>query len=299
MTYDCVVVGAGPAGLASATYCCRGGLKTLVLEKKTLGGQISSLHRIENYPGYEETDGYTLSMRMTAQAKKFGAEIEYDDVRKIHKNDRFIVETASERKIGCKGVIVACGAEHKTLNVDGEKEFFGRGVSYCATCDGHFFKGKKCAVVGGGRSAITEALYLADILSEVYVIHRRDELRAEKYLQNLAFEKDNIKFVWNAHVMRIGGKETVEFIEYMDKKKNEIKKLSVSGVFIYIGMKSNTDFVDVKKDDRGFIMTDEYMATSVDGIYAAGDCRSKRVRQIATAVGDGVVAAESLIEYLK
>jgi len=297
--YDVVVIGGGPAGLSAALYATRAGLSCLVIESNITGGQMNETDIIENYPGIEEIQGAVLGERMKRHAEKFGAEFhtatvtEVDfsgQVKKIHLDDG--------RTVSSEVVIIATGASHRKLNVPGEREFAAKGVSYCATCDGHFFKGKKVALVGGGDTAITEALYLSNLASEVVVIHRRDKLRATKILQERAFKKENIKFVWNTIVKEIRGKDKVEELLLENKRTGEVFTLKVDGVFIAIGIVPNTDLFKgkVNLDSQGYIITDENMETNIRGVYAAGDVRAKRLRQVITAVSDGAIAASHAAE---
>lgn len=295
--YDVVILGAGPAGLTSAIYCSRAGLSTLVLEKGFCGGQIYLSSLVENYPGVKSTDGASLIATMVSQAKSFGAQIlenssavEVDTEKKLVKTEKAAYSAAS--------IIISTGNRWRKLGVPGEAELVGRGVSYCATCDGPFFKGKEVAVIGGGDSAIEEAMYLTKFASKVYVIHRRDKLRAEKYVQEQAFANEKIEFLWDTQVKEISGSGKVEQLSLENSKTGEKTGLEVSGVFIYIGMLPNTELFgdSLEKDGRGYVKTNERMQSSVEGIYAAGDVRSSPVKQITTATSDGTVAAVSAVQ---
>ncbi len=294
---DLVIIGGGPAGLTSGIYACRARLRTLLLEKVSPGGQVLVTDFVENYPGFPEgLAGYELIDKMVAQAKRFDLKIENGEVTSISPQEEqglIQVQLAGDRVLTPKAVIVATGASPNKLGVPGEQEFTGRGVSYCATCDGPFFRDQEVAVVGGGDSAVQEALFLTKIVKKVYLIHRRDELRAIKLLQEKALAEPKIEPVWNTVVEAIEGKDQVEALSLLNRKTGERSKLPVQGVFIFVGIRPNTSFVKevVDTDERGFILTDEWMQTSVQGIFAAGDCRSKPLRQISTAVGDGATAA--------
>jgi thioredoxin reductase (NADPH) len=295
--YDVIIIGAGPSGLTSAIYSSRAGLSTLVLEKGFCGGQIYLSSLVENYPGVKSTDGATLIATMVSQAKSFGAQIlENSPVTEVDFKGR-IVKT-EKADYSADSIIISTGNRWRKLGVLGEEELVGRGVSYCATCDGPFFKGKEVAVIGGGDSAIEEAMYLTKFASKVYVIHRRDKLRAEKYLQEQAFANEKIEFLWDTQAEEIAGSGKVERLALENSKSGEKSELEVSGVFIYIGMLPNTEmFKDtLETDGRGYIKTNERMQTSLKGIYAAGDVRSSPVKQITTAASDGTVAAVSAVQ---
>jgi len=298
MDYDVVIVGGGPAGLTAGIYTQRAMLKTLLLERGVVGGQILVTDLIENYTGFPEVTGAELSQKLESHARKFGLEIRNEEVTSILEEEGFKLVKTNTHSYQAGAVIVASGTTPRRLGVPGEREFTGMGVSYCATCDGFFFRDKNVFVVGGGDSAITEALYLSKIASSVTVIHRRDKLRAEKILQERAFQNPKIGFIWDTVVEEIRGKDTVESLLVRNVKTGEKRALPADGVFIYIGLTANTDFVDVEKNN-GFIVTNEKMETSTPGIFAAGDCRDTVLRQIATAVGDGAIAAVSAERYLE
>ncbi len=298
MDYDVVIVGGGPAGLTAGIYTQRAMLKTLLLERGVVGGQILVTDLIENYTGFPEVTGAELSQKLESHARKFGLEIRNEEVISVLEEEDFKLVKTNTHSYRARAVIVASGTTPRRLGVPGEREFTGMGVSYCATCDGFFFRDKNVFVVGGGDSAITEALYLSKIASSVTVIHRRDKLRAEKILQERAFQNPKIGFIWDTVVEEIRGKDTVESLLVRNVKTGEKRALPADGVFIYIGLTANTDFVDVEKNN-GFIVTNEKMETSTPGIFAAGDCRDTVLRQIATAVGDGAIAAVSAERYLE
>ena len=295
MIYDTVIIGAGPAGLAAAIYAGRAQLNGFVLEKMSPGGQVLITDFVENYPGFfEGISGFELVEKFTEHAKKFGMTIENGEVSSIESaGENLNISLTDGRTITTKTVIVATGATHKKLGVKGEQELTGRGVSYCATCDGPFFRDQVVAVVGGGDSAVQEAIFMTKFAKKVYLIHRRDELRAIKILQERAFSNDKIEFIWNSTVEEIIGKDQVEGIKLLNKVSGEISTLKVDGVFIFIGIEPTTQFVRglIETDERGFIKTDEWMRSSKKGIYAAGDCRKKPLLQIVTAVAEGATAA--------
>lgn len=302
MVYDVAVIGAGPAGLTAALYAARARLSTVVVEKMFPGGQAALTDIIENYPGFTEgISGIQLADAMKRQAERFGAEFTNGDVERIEKNDDLFTVFLKGESIKAKTVILAAGAQPRKLGVKGEKEFTGRGISYCATCDGAFYKDKPIAVVGGGDTAIQEALYLTRFASEIYVIHRRDQLRATKVLQERAFKNEKIKFVWDSVVKEIKGEGTVDEVVVENVKTGKLDSLQVDGIFIAIGHIPNTDFVKdlVQLNEQGYVITDAYMATNVPGIFAAGDMRQKDLRQVVTAVSDGAIAAVEAGKYLE
>ncbi|MGC1120634.1 MAG: thioredoxin-disulfide reductase [Candidatus Methanofastidiosia archaeon] len=295
--YDVVIVGGGPAGLTAGIYAARARLETAILERLMPGGQAAVTDYIENYPGYPEgVPGHELVAKMQEQAEKFGCQIRSDEVEAVDLKKRTVV-TGSEN-YNWKALIIATGADPRTLDVPGCANLKGRGISFCATCDGALFSGKKVAVVGGGDSAIKEAIYLTKFAAQVFVIHRRDQLRAERIIQERAFKNEKITFIWDSVVTGIKGDQRVEETKIKALKTGEEKDLTVDGIFVYIGRIPNTAMVDVEKDKAGYIITDADMRTSVRGVFAAGDCRSKEHRQVATAVGDGAAAAMSAEEYI-
>ncbi len=303
MIYDIIIIGGGPAGLTAGLYASRAKLKSLLIEKGLTGGLVATTELVENYPGFEEGIlGAELAQKMEKQAKKFGLEIIQGTVSKISMNDRIKhVTLEGDLSYGSKSIILATGAHPRDLKVEGEDKFRGKGVSYCATCDGAFFKGEKIAVVGGGDSAVQEAIFLTKFADIVYVIHRRDELRAEKILQERAFSNPKIEFVWDSVVEKIAGDDGVKALHVKNVKTEEKSVLDVHGVFIYIGYNPNTDFLVglADLDKANYVITDENMSTSLPGIFAAGDVRSKPLKQIATAVGDGATAAIAAEKYIE
>jgi len=300
--FDVVVIGAGPAGLTSALYVGRSGRSCVVLERLNVGGQVALTDLIENYPGFSKISGEELAQRFVDHVKLYSIPIEIKEVtRVINKGERKLVVTDDTDYLA-KAVIIATGTKPKTLMVPGEKEFYGKGVSYCALCDGNFFKGKPVAVVGGGDSGVKEAIYLSRIAEKVYLIHRRDQLRAEKALQLKAFQIKNIQILWSTVISSINGSDKVESLTLKNIKTDESYTLPVRGVFIYVGLTPNTEIFDIAKDQRDFIMVNEKMMTSIPGVFAAGDCVAQNATgpwgQISTAVGDGAKAAICADEYI-
>ncbi|NYE56810.1 thioredoxin-disulfide reductase [Carboxydothermus ferrireducens] len=300
-TRELVIIGGGPAGLAAAIYGARAALNPLVLERGVPGGQAATTEWIENYPGFEDgIGGFELMVHMQRQAEKFGAEFKNADVTGIKKENGVFILNTSTGEIAAKTVIIATGAEPKELGVPGEREFRGRGVSYCATCDGNFFRGKTVAVVGGGDSALEEAIYLTKLVEKVYLIHRRDGFRAAKVIQERAKANPKIEFVLNTVVEEIAGERKVEKVIVKNVQTGEKSEIPVDGVFIYVGLKPNTAFLEGFLElENGYIKTDENMATAIPGLFAAGDVRLKDLRQVVTAVADGAQAAVSAEKYLE
>jgi len=301
MKYDVIIVGAGPAGLSAAIYSARGGLKTAIFEKAMIGGQINVTDEVENYPGFEEPlAGFDLTEKMHLQAERFGAEFIEEEITAIGLEGLCkIVETA-EGKYRAKSVIICTGAHPRRLNVPGEEQFTGRGVSYCATCDGALYRDKVVAVVGGGDSAIEEGLFLTRFAKKVHVIHRRDSLRAQKIIQERAFKNPKMEFIWDSVVQEIRGEDKVRELEIYNRKTNQITHLPVYGIFIYVGILPNNELLESRLalDSAGFVLTDENMHTNVPGIYAAGDIRHTVLRQVVTATSDGAIAAWSAEKWI-
>lgn len=292
--YDVIIVGGGPAALAAAVYTCRALLKTVIFEKKYLGGQLVGTELIENYPGFPEViSGVDLTQRMESQAKRFGAEIRYEEVLKLEVKNGLKVITTDTDTYASQVAILAAGADPKKLDVPGEKEFYGKGVSYCATCDGAFFKDNDVVVVGGGDSAITEGIFLTKYARTVQIIHRRNEFRATKIYLDEAFSNPKIKVTLNTIIESIHGKEKVEGVIAQNVLTKEKKDIPCQGVFIFIGSVPNTGFLgNLLCVDAGcHIETNIHMETAIEGLYAVGDIRKNSYRQIATAVGEGVTAA--------
>ncbi|MEN2984918.1 MAG: thioredoxin-disulfide reductase [Dictyoglomaceae bacterium] len=299
---DVIIIGGGPAGLTAGIYTGRARLKTLLIEESLIGGLAALTAVIENYPGFPEgITGKELSKRLEEQAKKFGTKILEAKVLKLSLEGNWKIVETTKGIYKALSIIICSGTKPKKLGVPGENEFLGKGVSYCAICDGAFFTGKKVAVVGGGDAAVEEALYLSRIAEEVIIIHRRDELRAEKITQEKAFANPKIKFLWSHIVKAIEGDKKVERLILEDLKTKEEKILPIDGVFIYIGLSPQTELYSslLNLDSNGFIITDENMQTSVPGIFAAGDIRVKPLRQIVTALGDGAIAGISASKYIE
>lgn len=302
MVYDQLIVGGGPAGLTAGLYTARGGRKVALIEKAMPGGQAFLTNEIENYPGFPEgIGGPELMMAFQQQATRFGLEIINGEIVSVDLGGDVKTLTAADGKqYQAKTVIIATGAQSRKLGVPGEEEFRGRGVSYCATCDGAFFRDKKVAVVGGGDAAVEEAIFLTRFASQVVIIHRRDELRAINVLQERAKSNEKIQFRLDTVVEAILGNQKVEKLRLKNVVTGEVAEEDFDGVFIFVGTQPNTQFVEgvLKLDERGGIMTNETMGTSIKGVFAAGDVRSTPFRQIATAVGDGALAAYSAEQYL-
>ncbi|MCY8106092.1 thioredoxin-disulfide reductase [Bacillus mojavensis] len=300
--YDVIIIGAGPAGMTAAVYTSRANLSTLMIERGIPGGQMANTEDVENYPGFESILGPELSNKMFEHAKKFGAEYAYGDIKEIVDGKEYKVVKAGSKEYKARAVIIAAGAEYKKIGVPGEKELGGRGVSYCAVCDGAFFKGKELVVVGGGDSAVEEGVYLTRFASKVTIVHRRDKLRAQSILQARAFDNEKIDFLWNKTVKEIheeNGK--VGKVTLVDTVTGEESEFTTDGVFIYIGMLPLSKPFDNLgiTNEEGYIETNDRMETKVEGIFAAGDIREKSLRQIVTATGDGSIAAQSVQHYVE
>jgi thioredoxin reductase (NADPH) len=295
---DLVIIGGGPGGLTAAIYALRARLDLLLLEKTGIGGQIAVSDMVENYPGSAPMSGVELMSKFEEQAKRFGLRAEFAEVTSVRDrgDHRSVVTTDGELK--ARAVIVASGAKWRRLGVRGEAEYNGRGVSYCATCDGFFFRGKEVVVVGGGDTAVKESLFLTKLVDKVHLVHRRDALRAEKINQEKALADPKIEFHWNTVLEEIVGDKTVTGVRVKDVKTNETGEIAAAGVFVFVGVLPNADFIDCDKDQLGFIKTDDQLRTSVNGVYAVGDVRTTRLRQVATAVGDGALAAYTAQEFI-
>lgn len=301
MVYDLIIIGGGPAGLTAALYGARGGLDTVVLESGAPGGQAGNTDKIENYPGFPEgINGFELAAKFAEQAQRFGAKLEMATVKGVElKAETKRVNTGAGR-LEARSVIIATGARPRPLGIPGEREFLGRGVSYCATCDGAFFRDKKVAVVGGGDSAVEEALFLTRFARQVTIIHRRDALRATMVLQDRARDNGKINFHWSTVVEAINGADRVQSLHLRDVKSNATREEDFEGIFIFVGLEPNTAFLGqaLTLDAGGYIVTRENLATSASGVFAAGDVRSKEFRQVSMAVGDGAAAAMAAERYL-
>ncbi|MBS7657748.1 MAG: thioredoxin-disulfide reductase [Candidatus Bathyarchaeia archaeon] len=295
--YDVIIIGGGPAGLTAGVYTKRAKLNALLLEKTAIGGQMLLADVIENYPGFLEIKGFELAQKMEEQARKFGLEIKFNEVKQVKSEEKKVF--TEEEVLTAKALIIASGAEPAKLNVKGEEKLIGKGVSYCATCDGAFFTGKEVAVVGGGDTALIEALYLSKIARKVYLIHRRDKFRGEKINQEKVLSNPKITVLWDTIVQEIIGKNKVEAILIKNVKTGKEETKLIDGIFIAIGRKPNTSFINVEKDDLGYIKVNEEMETNVKGVFAAGDCTSRKWRQITTAIGEGAKAAISAENYIE
>ncbi len=299
--YEVVIIGGGPAGLTAGLYTSRAGLKSLLVERGMFGGQIVNAPLVENYPGFPEgISGSDLGSLMHQQATRYGLETVTAEVTGLALGKPYKIVT-TERRFEADTIIIAAGSEYRKLGVAGEGMLLGHGVSYCATCDGFFFRQREVAVVGGGDAAITDALELAQHASKVYVIHRRDQLRAGQVLQQRALAEPKIEFIWNTVVEEIVGEKLVKALKLRDVQTQRLSTLEVAGIFVAVGLKPNSQpFAEVVElGEKGHIVTDELMATSVPGIFAAGDIRRSSARQIASAVGDGATAALSAFSYLR
>ena len=299
--YDIIIIGGGPAGLTAGLYNARARLDALLLEKLSPGGQVLTTDWVENYPGFPDgVSGFELMDRMRSQAEKFGLTIRSEEVLGLElSKDKKVVITGKER-LESKALIFTTGANWKKLDIEGEDLLTGKGVSYCATCDGPFYRDQEVAVIGGGDTAVEEAIFLTRFVSKVYMVHRRDALRATKLLQERAMGQEKIEFVWDTVPLKIHGESAVEGVELKNVMTGETSRKDVKGVFVFIGTIPNTELVGglVELDKNGFIMTDNNMETSAPGVFAAGDVRSKLFRQIATAVGEGAAASFSAEKYL-
>jgi thioredoxin reductase (NADPH) len=298
--YDVVIIGGGPAGLAAALYTARMALKTVVIDRGPLGGQLLNTELIEDYPGFESILGSELATKMGEHARKFGVEVrDFEPVEEIDVEGKAkVIRLESGEELRTPALIMAAGGLPRYLQVPGEKEFWGRGVSYCAVCDGAFFKGQELAVVGGGDAAVEEGDFLTRYASKVYIIHRRSELRAQPILVDRAKANPKIEFIFDAQVKEITGDSKVQVVRY--DQHGKANELAVGGVFIFVGFVPNSGLfkVHVDHDEAGYILTDRNMQTSVDGIWAVGDVRSQLTKQIATAVGDGTTAAVAASMYV-
>ncbi|WP_349305752.1 thioredoxin-disulfide reductase [Bacillus sp. FJAT-49711] len=300
--YDVIIIGAGPAGMTAAVYTSRANLSTLMIERGVPGGQMANTEDVENYPGFDNILGPELSTKMFDHAKKFGAEYAYGDIKEVVDGNPYKIVKTSTKEYKAFAVIITTGAEYRKMGVQGENDLTGRGVSYCAVCDGAFFKGRDLVVVGGGDSAVEEGVYLTRFANKVTIVHRRDELRAQKILQDRAFANEKVEFIWNHTVKEVneenGKVGSVTLVSTKDGTEQEFK---TDGVFIYIGMDPLTEpFKNLGiTNAAGYIDTNENMETNIPGIFAAGDVRDKLLRQIVTATGDGSIAAQSAQIYIE
>jgi len=299
--HDIIIIGGGAAGITASIYAMRAGMKTVVFEKLGVGGQIILTEAVENYPGFAMISGPELMEKFQQHAEKFGVEIRYEEVKQIKSGPKTHTVVTDEGEYETIAVIVAAGSQPRKLHVEGEERFIGKGVSFCAVCDGPFFRDKEVAVVGGGDAAVKEAIYLSQIVKKITIVHRRDKLRAEKIYQDQAFANPKIQFLLNHVVESVNGGSVFQGITVRSVSGPAQKKdLPVGGVFVYIGHIPYTKFVDVEKTEDGLIVANPCsLTTSVPGIYAAGDCRNTCLRQIATCVGDGALAAYNAGEYVE
>jgi thioredoxin reductase (NADPH) len=298
--YNCIIIGAGPAGLTAAVYCGRAGLSTLVLEKLISGGQASTTNEIENFPGFEKISGPELAMKLEAQAINAGAEVRYENVMEIETDEQIKKVKTSQGVYEANTIILALGAKRKHLGVQGEGKLMGRGVSYCATCDGAFYRGKRVAVIGGGNSALEDAIYLSNLCEKVYLIHRRDEFRGQKALQNSIFANEKIECVFDTVVNEIAGEGRVEKISTQNIKSSKTDEILVSGVFVAIGTEPQNELVmgKIPMNEDGYIIANEAGITPIEGVFVAGDLRAKPLKQIVTAASDGANAAYSVQTHI-
>ncbi|MDO9350435.1 MAG: thioredoxin-disulfide reductase [Deltaproteobacteria bacterium] len=300
--YDVIIIGGGPAGMTAGLYASRARLRTLLIENGLFGGQMTTTELIENYPGFPQgVSGEELSRLMEEQAKRFGMEAISDEVTEVSLEKDLKRVKTYEGEFFCRALIICTGTEYRKLGVPGEEKFKGRGISYCATCDGAFFRDSRIIVVGGGDSALTEALFLTKFVSELTIIHRRDALRATKIYQERTLNHPKIKFLWNSVVQEIKGDSVVRAVVVKNVKTGEVKEVETEGAFLFIGLMPRTQFLKelVQMDESGYIVTNENCEASIKGIFAAGDCRKKLLRQISTSVGDGATAAFAAEKYLE
>jgi len=298
---DLIIIGAGPAGLTAGLYAARACLKTLLFERLSPGGQVLTTDRIENYPGFPEgISGFELVDRMKRQAEAFGLEIKGQEVLSLNLSSNKKIVTTAKGTFEAKSIILTCGANPRKIGIEGETLLTGKGVSYCATCDGPFYRDQDVVVIGGGDSAVEEALFLTRFVNKIYLVHRRDELRATKLLRDRVMAEDKIDIIWDTIPLKVIGKAGVEGVELQNVKTNKQTQIPAQGLFIFVGYTPNTGLIKdhLEMDKAGFVLTDQNMQTSIPGVFAAGDIRSKILRQISTAVGEGASAAFAAEKYL-
>ncbi|KJQ75140.1 thioredoxin reductase [Streptococcus infantis] len=298
--YDTIIIGAGPAGMTAALYAARSNLKVALIEGGLPGGQMNNTSDIENYPGYANISGPELAEKMFEPLENLGVEHLYGFVETVEDHGEFKKVVTDDQVYETRTVIVATGSKHRLLGVPGEEELNSRGVSYCAVCDGAFFRDQDLLVVGGGDSAVEEAIFLTQFAKTVTIVHRRDELRAQKVLQDRAFANEKINFIWDSVVKEIKGENRVESVVIENVKTGQVTEQAFGGVFIYVGLDPVSDFVQELqiRDQAGWIVTDDHMKTSVAGVFAVGDVRQKDLRQVTTAVGDGAIAGQEAYKYI-
>ena len=299
--YDCIIIGCGPSGMSCAIYLKRAGKSVLVLEKGMIGGQIALTKNIENYPGFKSIDGVSLAMQMYDHVTSIGVDIKYEEVVSCNLQGQQKVVKTHKNEYTAKTVFICTGASTKQLNVEGEKKLIGKGVSYCATCDGTLYKGKDVAVVGAGNTALEDCVYLSNIANKVYLIHRRDEFRGDNHNTQKVYEQvknGKIELVLSSEVTQILGEDKIDSIDVKNKKTDELNTINVQGLFIAIGRTPDTQIFEGIELENGYILTNEKMETNIPGVYAGGDVRKTPLRQIVTACSDGAVAAISINEYV-
>lgn len=295
--YDIIIVGGGPAGMTAAIYGASARKKVLILEKDSMGGQILKTNKIKNYPGFEEISGFDYSNNLFNQVKKLGVEVIFEEVLKINKDKSIIT---NKNKYNAGAIIIATGSKNKTLNILNEDKFLGKGISYCATCDGMFFKDKTVAIVGGGNSSISEALYLSNIVKKLYVIYRQKDFKFDSIDLEILKKKDNVTFIFDSTVSELNGNEFIESITVKNNEDNNESDISVDGLFISIGFTPLSSLCEeiLELSDNGYILSNEECTTNIDGVFVAGDVRKKSVRQLTTACSDGTIAAIKAYNYL-
>ena len=301
MVHDMLIIGGGPAGYTAALYAARAGFDTVVLEKMSPGGQMTLTGEIDNYPGFEDgIDGFTLGMKMQQGAERFGAKTEYAEVNSVDFSDAIKKVETSAGTFFAKTVVISSGANPRELGLENEAALMGKGVHYCAHCDGRFYKDKTVVVVGGGNSAAADALYLSKLVKNVYLVHRRDSLRATKIYHEPLAKAENTRFVWNSTVTEIIADDRVKGIKVKDTQSGQIREIACDGVFVSIGRRPATEFLigSLELDQNGYVIADETTRTSVSGVYAVGDVRTKELRQVVTAVADGAVAVHFAEQYI-